>query len=282
MSRLQITLCNEVVSKLPFERQCALAAALGYDGLEVAPFTLSDEPATLTASQRAGYRAMAEAEGITITGLHWLLNIPAGLSITSDDPDTHRRTRDHMAAMVDLCADLGGEVAVHGSPKQRALAHAASPQRAREQALLLLRTAGERAHSAGVTYCIEPLPPGLTDYVTNVREALDIVEEINIPSLATMIDTLSAWGGEVQPPADLIRRHLPSGRIRHIHLNDDNMRAPGQGKRRFAPILQALADLDYDGAVGIEPFDYHPDGPAAAARAIGYIRGIIETMEGRA
>jgi hypothetical protein len=31
--------------------------------------------------------------------------------------------------------------------------------------------------------------------------------------------------------------------------------------------------------VAVEPFDYVPDGPAAAARAIGYIKGILEALE---
>ena len=281
MSAFRFTLCNEVVAALPFERQCALAAALGYDGLEIAPFTLSEEPASVTAAQRAHFRKTAEDAGIAITGLHWLLTAPAGLSLTSDDPETHRRTGTHMNAMVDLCADLGGKVIVHGSPKQRGLDHASSPQRARDNALTLLRNAAERAQGAGVTYCIEPLSPAMTDYVTNVAEALDLVEEINLPSLATMIDTLAAWGGESEEPDALIRRHMASGRIRHIHVNDDNMRAPGQGERRFAPVLQALLDTGYDGLIGVEPFDYHPDGPAAAARAIGYLRGIAETLETR-
>jgi sugar phosphate isomerase/epimerase len=34
---MRIALCNEVIAALPFEQQCAFAAALGYDGLEVAP-----------------------------------------------------------------------------------------------------------------------------------------------------------------------------------------------------------------------------------------------------
>jgi D-psicose/D-tagatose/L-ribulose 3-epimerase len=36
---MRIALCNEVIATLPFERQCEFAAALGYDGLEIAPFT---------------------------------------------------------------------------------------------------------------------------------------------------------------------------------------------------------------------------------------------------
>src|SRR4029077_17312211 len=41
---MRISLCNEVVRELSFERQCAFARAVGYDGLEIAPFTLGQDP----------------------------------------------------------------------------------------------------------------------------------------------------------------------------------------------------------------------------------------------
>ncbi len=32
----------------------------------------------------------------------------------------------------------------------------------------------------------------------------------------------------------------------------------------------------FSGFCAVEPFDYHPDGATSAARAIGYLRGILE------
>ncbi|NMG39324.1 TIM barrel protein [Chelativorans sp. ZYF759] len=281
MRHARISLCNEVLAPLSFEEQCALAARLGYVGLEVAPFTLSDDPARIPASSRAELRRAAENEGISITGLHWLLNVPAGLSLTSDDMATVSRTRAHMTAMIELCADLGGRVLVHGSPQQRRLADARDPRRARDAAVAHLRHAGEAAAQHGVTYCLEPLAPTLTDFVNTIDEAAEVVAEVASPACGTMIDTLAAWGGEAEEPDMLIRRHLPAGHIRHVHLNDDNRRAPGQGARRFAPIMRALHDLDYDGIIAVEPFDYFPDGSTAAARAIGYLQGICEEFGSR-
>jgi hypothetical protein len=40
--------------------------------------------------------------------------------------------------------------------------------------------------------------------------------------------------------------------------------------------LQAAGE--YQGIVAVEPFDYIPDGPGCAARAIGYLRGIVEGL----
>jgi hypothetical protein len=41
-----------------------------------------------------------------------------------------------------------------------------------------------------------------------------------------------------------------------------------------------LKEQAYDGVVSVEPFDYVPDGKSAASRAIGYIQGILEAIEG--
>ena len=59
---MKIALCNEVLGEMEFAAQCELAAALGYDGLEVAPFTLNENPHLLGASDRARIRgSVAEA-----------------------------------------------------------------------------------------------------------------------------------------------------------------------------------------------------------------------------
>jgi sugar phosphate isomerase/epimerase len=47
---------------------------------------------------------------------------------------------------------------------------------------------------------------------------------------------------------------------------------------RFAPIFAALKRNGYDGTLAVEPFDYVPDGPGAAAFAAGYLRGIRESL----
>jgi D-psicose/D-tagatose/L-ribulose 3-epimerase len=76
---MHIALCNEVLQPLPFAEQCRLAAALGYDGLEVAPFTLAADPSRITDAEATVYRRIAEDHGLSIDGLHWLLVAPAGL-----------------------------------------------------------------------------------------------------------------------------------------------------------------------------------------------------------
>jgi len=278
---MKLSLCNEVLRELDFPAQCVLAKGLGYDGLEIAPFTLSDEPQRLPYDRRTELRRIAEDAGIRITGLHWLLLVPEGLSITSEHYGERLRAIEVMRALVELCADLGGDVLVHGSPGQRQIAPGQSPEAALDHATECFAAVAEDAAKAGVTYCIEPLARSETPLINTVEEAAAIVRAIDNPALRTMIDTCAAGQAEAQPIPDLIDRWLPGGQIAHIHLNDPNRRAPGQGDLRFGPILAALRRQSYDGIASIEPFVYEPDGPTSAARAMGYLQGLREALEGR-
>jgi D-psicose/D-tagatose/L-ribulose 3-epimerase len=270
---MRISLCNEVVAALPFAEGARLAAALGYDGLEVAPFTLDAEaPHLLPAARRAELRRIAEEEGAPITSLHWLLVAPAGLSITSADPALRARTLEVMQRLIGLAADLGATLLVHGSPKQRHVAAEGDAPRAEEA----MAKAGEWAAAHGLTYCLEPLDAGQTNWARTVEEAVGIVRRIGHPGLKTMLDVSAAGNGEAEPAEALLRRFMPTGLIAHVHLNDRNRRGPGQGSDRFRPVFDALRETGYPGFCAVEPFDYHPDGPASAARAIGYLRGILE------
>jgi sugar phosphate isomerase/epimerase len=94
-----------------------------------------------------------------------------------------------------------------------------------------------------------------------------------------MLDCSAAGRAEKEPLGALVDRWLPEGIIAHVQVNDRNRRGPGQGEQRFAPLFAALKRHGYAGDVAVEPFDYVPDGPAAAARAIGYLRGLIEALE---
>jgi sugar phosphate isomerase/epimerase len=279
---MKIALCNEVLQPLPFEQQCRVAAALGYDGLEVAPFTLADDPMALSDAQAGVFRRMAEDSGLEISGLHWLLVAPAGLSIVSADAALRGRTVAVMERLVELCALMGGRYLVHGSPKQRSVPVGESAAAARTRAVECLAAAARRAEDCAVTYCLEPLSTRETDFINTVAQAVEMVEQIGSPALRTMIDCSAAGQVESDTVTALMSRWMPTGHIAHVQVNDPNRRGPGQGEMAFAPILATLQRLQaqgqYSGIIAVEPFDYVPDGIGSAARAIGYLSGILEGL----
>ncbi|MCP3867441.1 MAG: sugar phosphate isomerase/epimerase [Gammaproteobacteria bacterium] len=275
---MRLSLCNEVIREMDFQEQCRFARSLGYQGLEVAPFTLTADPQRLTTGEVKELVRIAEGEGIAITGLHWLLLAPEGLSITSRDKGVLERTRSHLIRLVHLCAELGGTVLVHGSPQQRSIEPDDSWKMAYDRALGLFTTVANAAGEAGVTYCLEPLSKAETPFINTLEEAVSMVDDIDSSSFRTMIDTSAAGQMEKQSVAELIHRWMPAGKLAHIQFNDTNRRGPGQGDDDFLPVLQALEATGYDGVIAMEPFIYEPDGPSTAEQSIRYVRSLMDQL----
>jgi sugar phosphate isomerase/epimerase len=236
----------------------------------------------MSLAQARELRHVAADHGLEISGLHWLLVKPDGLSITDPDPAVRARTAAFMRHLCELCAALGGRYLVHGSPGQRRVPRGDTHEQALARATAAWAQAGEAAAQCGVTYCIEPLSRDQTDVVNTVAEAVAVVQAVGQPALRTMIDTSSAGLAEDLPVPALIERWLPSGLVAHIQLNDPNRRAPGQGDMAFGPVLAALQEGGWEGWVAVEPFDYVPDGPGCAAWSAGYLQGLLQTQARRA
>ena len=279
---MKFALCNEVLQPLEFAEQCKAAAAMGYEGLEVAPFTLAENPMDITDAQAAGFSQVAADHGLQIFGLHWLLVAPAGLSIVSADEVLRKKTTAVMQRMVELCSLMGGNYLVHGSPKQRSVPPGETLATALGRAQECLAKAAKHAEQCGVVYCIEPLSTRETDVLNTVAQAAQLVDDIASPAFKTMIDCSAAGQTESEPVAELMARWMPTGRIGHVQVNDPNRRGPGQGDMLFAPIMKTLLHMQaaghYSGVVAMEPFDYVPNGMASAAHSISYLKGILETL----
>lgn len=273
---MRLSLCNEVLRPMPLARQAAFACVVGYDGLEIAPFTLDDEPHLMSHTAMLECRRAVEDHGVVVTGLHWLLLTPKGLSILAEDQPTRDKTRDVLLGLLDLCATLGGKTMVHGSPAQRSPSPGQSPERCFDLARSFFAALAPEAGARGITYCVEPLARAETLFLNTVAEAGKLVEAVGHPAFKTMIDTSAASQTEAASVADVVRAWAPTGILGHVQFNDTNRRGPGEGSDCFAPIVAALKETGYAGDIAVEPFVYIPDGPTCAARAAGYVRGLLE------
>ena len=170
--------------------------------------------------------------GLEVSGLHWLLAAPAGLSITSADRTVWQKSVDVLRASVDLCAELGGAYLVHGSPAQRRVATPDDASRA-EEAWTLAGRAGAEGQASSIASSRWPDRTATSSIRWPKRPRSCAGSAIR--RCASMVDTLAASLMEPEPVADAIRRWMPTGLMAHIQFNDRNQRGPGQGDDKFAP-----------------------------------------------
>ncbi len=267
---MKLALCNEMFENRPMAEVASVAAGLGYQGIEIAPFTLASSVEEITRTQRKEIRRAIENQGLAVVGLHWLFAGPQGLHMTTPDQAIWRRTRDYLAALLELCSDLGGRVLVLGSPKQRSIPGGQTKEGAWRRAVDLLNSVLEGAAEAGLTICLEPLSPAETNFINTVGEGMKMVHEINHPNFKIHLD-VKAMSSESKP-VPVIIRSVKAADVGHFHVNDPNLYGPGMGKVDYTPIAKAIRDIGYDKWLSVEVFKYDPDPETIARKSIDYLR----------
>ncbi|HWG43415.1 MAG TPA: sugar phosphate isomerase/epimerase family protein [Gemmataceae bacterium] len=266
---MRYAICNETFEGWDHERVCRFVAELGYQGLEIAPFTLAPSITDVSAERRRELRRQAEVHGLKLLGLHWLLAKTEGLHLTSPDAAVRQKTADYLIALARCCADLGGDLLVFGSPAQRRIPAGAGRAQAVDYAVDTFGRARDGIADCGVKLCLEPLAAPEADFINTCAEAIEILDRINHPNFVLHLD-VKAMSSEATPVPDLIRRH--AARTGHFHANDANRRGPGFGEVDFVPIFRALRESGYAGWVSVEVFDYSPDPETIARESLRYMR----------
>lgn len=268
---MRFAICNELFEDWPFDRVCRFVKSIGYDGVEVAPFTLAPRITDVDAARRSELRRQADDAGVEIIGLHWLLARTEGLYLTSPDAPVRQRTADYLAALAEATRDLGGDLMVFGSPKQRSLLPGVDWERAFDLAVDTFRRAMPAVAASGVRLCMEPLAPVETDFINTCAEGVRLIDAVGHPDFVLHLD-VKAMSSEAAPMTELIRQY--AGRAGHFHANDPNMRGPGFGDVDFTPIFAALQGAGYRRWVSVEVFDYSPDPETVARQSVEYMQSI--------
>jgi len=269
MFRARFAVCNEMFGDWPFDRAFALAAACGYQGVEIAPFTIANNVTDIPTARRTEIRRQAEKAGLKVAGLHWLLAKTKGFHLTHPDTAVRRKTAEYLAALARFCGDLGGKLLIFGSPQQRNLRKGVDREQGTQHAVEVVRAALPALEKADVTLAMEPLSPKITNFLSTAAEAVDLIKRIDSPRCRLILDC-NAMATESSPHADLIRRHRQW--LVHFHANDPNSQGPGFGDLDFVPILAALRDIAYSGWISVEVFDYAPGPERLARESIRYMK----------
>ena len=242
-------------------------AEIGYDGVEV-PFM------DLESLAPQATRMAAEKAGVGLTSCCVL---PPGASLCSEDESERENGVELMSRMVDLTAEMGGDVMA--GPLYSPVGEIKGRWRTEDEwkwcAECLSEVAG-KAEKAGITIAIEPLNRFETYFLNTVEDALAMVDEVGSPALTLQVDTFHSHIEE-RDTGKAIRS--AEGRLGHFHASENHRGTPGAGQVRWREAFSALKEIDYSGWVTIESFAIGISDLCAAA---SIWRPIYDTADGLA
>ncbi len=275
-TKMKYAFCNEMFGDQPFDQTGATMRALGYTGVEIAPFTLL--PATnvfdvrdVPAQRRAEIKQQAADAGLEVVVLHWLLAKTAGLYLTSPQSAVRAATAEYIKQLAKLCGDLGCKIMVLGSPQQRNLLPGVGYDEAEAYAAEVLRAAMPACAEHDVTIALEPLGPTEGNFMLTALTTIHLAELVDSPHCKLHLD-VKAMSSEALP-IDVIVKDSRQWLV-HFHANDPNLLGPGMGDVEYGPIMTALAEINYQGWISLEVFKYEPSPFEIGRQSIEYLRQI--------
>jgi len=266
---MKFAICNETYQGWNFESTCEHIRKTGYEGVEIAPFTLKDDPRELNYQDADKVKKAAANEGLDVVGLHWLLVKPSWLHLTTTDTLLQKDTIKFAVHLAEFCNAIGGHVMVWGSPKQRDLQPDWDYDDALARATDVLSQIAQQIENLGVTIAMEPLARTETNFLTTAAETIQLIKKVNHPAVQLHLD-VKAMSDESKSIPEIIKDSQKY--IAHFHANDPNLRGPGFGDVQFEPIAAALKEIQYSGYVSVEVFDYSPDPETIAEKSIQYLQ----------
>lgn len=233
-----------LLKEVPFLERFERSASLGFDAVE---FWWPGEE-----------NLSATAERIHATGLAVaLMNFDAGNMAGGERGFLNDSARqEQFRTNVPLAIEFAHQV---GCPQLNALVGNNIPGESREAQLERVRKnlawAADHAAAAGLGVVVEALNVFENPHylLTNTRETLKLLDEVNRPNLKFQYDIYHMQRMEGNVIATM-REHIKQ--IGHVQLADSPGRnEPGTGEIHYLHVLTALDELEYQGYVGLE---YNP------------------------
>ena len=247
------------------------AREYGYDAIEIhlrSPNDVDcDELVELTARHDLPVAALA-------TGMAARMD---GLTFTDDDPRVRQNCVSvvgefcQMAARLDAGVILGSMNGNIGPDEERA-------KRRRGYHAECLSRCVETAERLGVVLLVEPLNRDECDWLNSTESALALVRRIGSGNLKYLADTYHMNVEEADIGASL---RSAAEHLGHVHLVDTNRQVPSQGDLGVREILEALADVGYEGALAFECLPV-PDAASAARAGLRHVRLLLAELTGEA
>ena len=251
-----------------FEASIREAAALGYDGVELALKTAEEVNRDRLRKwlKETRLEVSCISTGQVYAGL--------GLSFTDPDPARRRQLREIFRGLIDLAAQFGRMVNIG---RVRGPIGSGPRHEAEGRFVEMARELCDYAAPKGVELILEPVNRSELDFVNTLAEAVALLRAVDRPNLKIMPDVFHMNIEDPSIAGELVR-YLD--KVAYIHFADSNRLAPGWGHLDFAGLVDQLKQAGYQGWIGVEILP-KPDPTSAARQAVQFLRPLVRQETGR-
>lgn len=225
----------------------ALAASLGFEGIELAPTKALGPWPTITGDGARAYRDRLAGQGLAIPAFQAILFGVEGCALFGG-PDARQRLAAHLTTVAAIAGAASAGVCVFGAPKLRDPGDLA-PCEAFDQAVAFFRALAPSFAENGTALAIEPNPPGYgCRFVTTTREAIALVAAVDHAGFRVQIDAGCVFANG-ESAADLAAA-VPHAA--HFHASEFGLPPIGAAAADHAMVASALAGAGYWGWRSVE------------------------------
>jgi D-psicose/D-tagatose/L-ribulose 3-epimerase len=222
------------------------AKKCGFDVLEInAPkITLMSD------KERDELKAAAENASLILT---YSIGLKDDMDIASEDAAVRKKGVAFLKDVSKAMKYLGGTImaGINYSSWPRKLAPNEDKQVLTDRAIEGVREAVKTAEDCGVIFCVEVVNRFEQFMMNTAEEGISFAKRVGSPNCKILLDTF-----HMNIEEDSLRGCLiESGDwLGHFHLGEPNRRPPGCGRMPWAEVFGALHEINYQGAVVMEPF----------------------------
>jgi D-psicose/D-tagatose/L-ribulose 3-epimerase len=222
------------------------AKKCGFDILEVnAP-----KVARMSDAERDVLKGAIAEAGLSLT---YSIGMTADMDLVSQDAATRQKGIAFLQQVARTMKFMGGTVlaGINYSSWPRKLLPDEDKQILTDRAIEGVREAIKAAEDNGVIFCVEVVNRFEQFIMNTAAEGIAFAERVGSPNCKILLDTFHMNIEEDSLRGSIVEAGSWLG---HFHLGETNRRPPGRGRIPWREIFGALREINYQGAVVMEPF----------------------------
>lgn len=222
------------------------AKKCGFDILEVnAP-----KVTLMSNAERDVLRGVVADAGLSLT---YSIGMTADMDLASEDAGTRQKGIAFLQKVARAMKYMGGTIlaGINYSSWPRKLLPGEDKQILTDRAIKGVREAIKAAEDNDVIFCVEVVNRFEQFIMNTAAEGIAFAERVGSPNCKILLDTF-----HMNIEEDSLRGSIveTGDWLGHFHLGETNRRPPGRGRIPWPEIFGALREINYQGAVVMEPF----------------------------